>query len=391
MATGKVESKSASIDDFIQDVMRTASPMLCRDPENDVWLDSDELDWETGGSRRKSAVSHGFVREGLEALSRSVAVGLPREPLLAGAEGAAVAFPDHALPQPRRRQRDRAGWSRERKRRFFTRFVPLVILLLSALTLGSWYAVNDLSAAPVTSNELLEPSPPIPDDLRFPIPTQAPTLEPSTPLASDFPALTERPLQARTLQEQSVAIEEVPVAPPEPAYEEIIWRESAAIGQTNNGRLVDGVRLPIEGPDWVTWDPVHDHKPNRQGRLWGTDDLVRVVVTVLEDYRVAHPDAPKVLIGDLSRKNGGPLDQHVSHENGLDVDIYYPRLDARLRAPKTVAQIDHQLSQYLVDAFVAAGAELVLVGPDTRLTGPRGVVLPYTGHNNHLHVRLPNS
>lgn len=371
--------------------MKAAYPTLRQDPESDVWLESDELDWEAHGSRQERGASHGFVRDGLEALSRSVAVGLPGEPLLAGAGGAAVAFPEHALPQPRRLKRDRPGWSRERKRRFFTRFVPLVVLLLSTLTLGSWYAVNDLSAAPATSEEQLASPPAIPDDLRFPIQAQVPTIEPSTAPLADFPALTELLLQARALEEQSVAVQEAAIAQPEPAYEEIVWRESTAVGQTNNGRLVDGVRLPIEGPDWVTWDPVRDHKPNRQGRLWGTDDLVRVVVTVLQDYRVEHPDAPRVLIGDLSRKNGGPLDQHVSHENGLDVDIYYPRLDGRLRAPKTVAQIDHHLSQHLVDAFVAAGAELVLVGPDTRLTGPRGIVLPYTGHNNHLHVRLPNS
>jgi murein endopeptidase len=27
------------------------------------------------------------------------------------------------------------------------------------------------------------------------------------------------------------------------------------------------------------------------------------------------------------------MDEHVSHQNGLDVDVYYPRLDGALRAP----------------------------------------------------------
>ena len=33
------------------------------------------------------------------------------------------------------------------------------------------------------------------------------------------------------------------------------------------------------------------------------------------------------------RRAAGRCDEHVSHQNGLDVDIYYPRLDRRLNAP----------------------------------------------------------
>ena len=46
------------------------------------------------------------------------------------------------------------------------------------------------------------------------------------------------------------------------------------------------------------------------------------------------------MIGDISRRGGGPLDEHASHQNGLDVDIYYPRLDGREVAPTTVEQVE---------------------------------------------------
>jgi len=82
-------------------------------------------------------------------------------------------------------------------------------------------------------------------------------------------------------------------------------------------------------------------------------------------------------------------DEHVSHQNGLDVDVYFPRLDRMLRAPRAPAEIDHRLAQDLLDRFVAAGAQTVFVGYSTGLHGPAGVVFPYAGHEYHMHVRFP--
>jgi murein endopeptidase len=175
-----------------------------------------------------------------------------------------------------------------------------------------------------------------------------------------------------------------------PASPAIHWRKSEAVGLPHVGRLVDGVRLPAEGPGWATWDPVLHRVPNRANRLFGTDTLVRLVLGVIDQYRTAHSDAAPLLIGDLSRRGGGEIDDHVSHENGLDVDVYYPRLDGRLRPPATVAQIDIPLAQDLLDRFVAAGAEIIFVGRSTGLRGPSGVVVPYSNHDNHMHVRIPN-
>ena len=82
-------------------------------------------------------------------------------------------------------------------------------------------------------------------------------------------------------------------------------------------------------------------------------------------------------------------DEHVSHQNGLDVDVYYPRLDGALRAPVESDQIDLPLAQDLVDRFVAAGAQMIFVGYGTGLHGPSGVVIPYPNHEFHMHVRFP--
>ncbi len=173
-------------------------------------------------------------------------------------------------------------------------------------------------------------------------------------------------------------------------WPKVVWHHATSVGLPYDGRLIDGTQLPIDGPGWVTWNPVTNSVPNAPDRLYGNEHTIRTVLSVIKAYRAAHPDAPRVVVGDISYKGGGPMDdEHVSHQNGLDVDIYYPRTDGKLREPLEPDEIDHRLAQDLVNRFVAAGAQLVLVGFSTGLTGPSGVVIPYANHDNHMHVRFP--
>jgi murein endopeptidase len=173
------------------------------------------------------------------------------------------------------------------------------------------------------------------------------------------------------------------------------WHHSTAVGTYAAGALADGVRLPPAGRAFMTWDPVLRRSPNRSWRRWGTDRLVRTVLTVARDYHSAHPRAPRLLVGDLSRPHGGNFGPqfgyigHASHQNGLDVDVYYPRADGRPVAPRDARDIDRARSQELVDRFLAAGAAVIFIGPSTGLRGPPGMVEPLINHDNHLHVRLP--
>jgi murein endopeptidase len=169
---------------------------------------------------------------------------------------------------------------------------------------------------------------------------------------------------------------------------EIVWRDSISLGLPYQGRLIDGVQLPAQSPLWTTWDPALDRVPDRGYRRYGSAKLVRLLQTVAYAYHADHPDAPRLVFGDLSRMGGGPLDQHASHQNGLDVDLYYPRRDRQEIAPTSVGQVDVALSQDLVNRFVAANAEFVFVGPSLSLHGPAGVVEKLVEHDNHMHVRI---
>ncbi len=171
---------------------------------------------------------------------------------------------------------------------------------------------------------------------------------------------------------------------------------SIAIGAPNAGSLISGLQLPATGPDWVTFDPVLHVIPNRPERRWGTDRLLAYLLFVLRDYRLANPGAPQVVIGDLSRPYGGPFGNdygglgHASHQNGLDVDVYYPRADRSLRPPGDVGEVDRALAQDLVSRFVGAGAQFAFVGLRVGLGGPPGVVQAIEHHDDHVHVRIAN-
>jgi murein endopeptidase len=174
----------------------------------------------------------------------------------------------------------------------------------------------------------------------------------------------------------------------------IHWRRSRALGKPSKGRLAGGVELPAAGTHFVTVDPVTGTSPNRAWRRYGADRLLEVLLRVASEHATVHPDAPRLVVGDLSRPRGGRFgpeyggDGHRSHQNGLDADVYYPRRDGRERVPTRVAQVDRRLAQELVDRFVRAGAQYVFVGPRTGLRGPDKVVMTLANHDDHLHVRI---
>ena len=70
--------------------------------------------------------------------------------------------------------------------------------------------------------------------------------------------------------------------------------------------------LPELGEDFFTWDPVRNRIPNREWRRWGTDRLIRTVLTVLHEFRTERDGAQRVGIMDLSRPERRPLRRATS-------------------------------------------------------------------------------
>jgi murein endopeptidase len=173
----------------------------------------------------------------------------------------------------------------------------------------------------------------------------------------------------------------------------IAWRVSTSIGRYTRGRLVNGVVMPEEGPDHITWDPGTKTTRSPSFRRNGTDRLIHNTLCVIAQYRLENRESPRILIGDISLPNGGAFGPefgglgHSSHQVGLDV--YYPRRDQQETEAATIDQIDLPGAQDLVDRFVAAGATNIFVGRRTGLRGPSDIVQYVAKHDNHLHVRWP--
>jgi LysM repeat protein len=171
---------------------------------------------------------------------------------------------------------------------------------------------------------------------------------------------------------------------------------------THRSWLKEGVQL-AEGEGY------HVRRP---GNAFGTKATVEGIVAAIARYREADPDAPLVQIGDISRENGGPLREHLSHQEGRDADIGYvysesvePDVGKKMDLGRTwvllrsfadddnvaVVFVDYGLQKRLyayAQSIGIAEAEL-----DRLFEYPRGddgeaVFYHWPGHTGHFHVRF---
>ena len=171
---------------------------------------------------------------------------------------------------------------------------------------------------------------------------------------------------------------------------------------TNRKWFTGGVQLP----------PGNGYNVRRPANAWGTPGTVRAIVASIARFRAGEPDAPPVQIGDISRENGGPLREHVSHQEGRDVDIGYlydapkdederktmnlSRTWALVRAfadrdDVAAVFIAYRLQKRLYEHAQSLGEDQARL--DALFEYPRGhdddaVIHHWPGHTHHFHVRF---
>ena len=153
---------------------------------------------------------------------------------------------------------------------------------------------------------------------------------------------------------------------------------SALPAPTGNNALVN-TPLPQSGPGF--------YSTVAAGRRFGQAAAIQVLQAIAKGWQQAHPQGPRIGIGDLSHQGGGPMSKHKSHQTGLDVDIRLPRNDGR-EAPSHIrdAAYSRALTQDLVNRILNNGILRVeyIFFNDRAVSG----VNSKTGHDNHLHVRF---
>jgi LysM repeat protein len=194
---------------------------------------------------------------------------------------------------------------------------------------------------------------------------------------------------------------------------EVADDEPPSTGAPWNGTLEHGEPLP-QGDGYVV------RRPNR---AYGAQHVIDRLQDVIADVREAYPDLHTLAIGDLSRRGGGPLGGHVSHQTGLDVDVgfYFTTLPAgypdsfhaadgtldcaatwtllatfaRTADEPTGVQLvflDYEVQATLYDYAKSHGAsadELARVFQYPRgKTEQVGIVRHWPHHGDHMHVRF---
>ncbi len=87
-----------------------------------------------------------------------------------------------------------------------------------------------------------------------------------------------------------------------------------SIGSPTEGHLVGGAHL--EASPWLRITPCYEGEDVR----WGLDSLVSLVDHGARSVRKEFPDSV-LSVGHLSRRGGGDVDRHASHESGRDADV----------------------------------------------------------------------
>lgn len=152
---------------------------------------------------------------------------------------------------------------------------------------------------------------------------------------------------------------------------------------------------------------------------YGTAATIKNIQRVLGRYQKRAGGGPKVRVGDISKRGGGPLSGHLSHREGVDVDIGLIHRGAAANSTRFVdatnANLDVGRTWILVHEFLRTG-QVRYIFLDYRIQKrlyehalkkgvskqqldawfqyPRGrgkghgIVRHWRNHNDHIHVRF---
>lgn len=184
-----------------------------------------------------------------------------------------------------------------------------------------------------------------------------------------------------------------------------------AIGFYSDGSLRDADSVPSSGLGFMKIFLPRD-------RAWVTTHTRNVIEQVAAGLFQAFPARDAIQVGDTSARNGGPISGHASHQNGLDTDIGYLRVDQTTQDPMALSgfevkfvddaggvspNFDRERNWAFVKLMVATGKiDRFFVNPAIKAefcraakakgefsedSLPLRLLRPWKGHDGHIHVR----
>lgn len=111
----------------------------------------------------------------------------------------------------------------------------------------------------------------------------------------------------------------------------LVLGSMAGLGQTSrcygtpaDGRLVGGVKLPLNGPNFRAYSQL----AHTLGRVYLHDRVADLVIATYQALETSRPETMFVY-GETGWKHGGSFRPHRTHQNGLSVDFMVPVLDEK--------------------------------------------------------------
>ena len=221
---------------------------------------------------------------------------------------------------------------------------------------------------------------------------------PAVPLAAELPALEPEALAT--------------AAPGDPeALLVLARRDPVALGPLSIGTPDAGLLVnPLPMPSGSFW------KIRNPSESWGTDETIAFIASAIAAVEARHPGSPRLVIGDLSRPDGGRLNRHRSHQAGRDADIgfYYGRGEADTFLAARRGELDLPRTWELVRALITeTDVERIFVDRSIvsvlyqhavdegesrawlddifgRRTEDKGIIQHERRHKDHMHVRFYN-
>ncbi len=182
--------------------------------------------------------------------------------------------------------------------------------------------------------------------------------------------------------------------------------QPAAIGGPANGCIEGAEALPSSGPGFVS---IRRHR----NRYYGHPETVRLVRDLGRE--MSKRNGRYIMIGDLAQPRGGRMNSsHVSHQNGLDVDIWLTLADSPTQAVNSTPEARDPPSMltskklalnerfgpdqlFLIkSAALDPAVDRILVNPGIKRALCKSEndaqwlrkLRPWWGHDAHMHVRL---
>jgi hypothetical protein len=143
------------------------------------------------------------------------------------------------------------------------------------------------------------------------------------------------------------------------------------------------VKIAEAGAGYSCYGPEH--------KRYGRSEVLQAIKHVCGEWNKRYPSGPRIGVGNISLQNGGVMEPHVSHQDGVDLDLSpVASTNEEIGLTWDAPKYSQSRTQELVDLVLnnpILGVRVILFN-DPNIKG----VDPWAGHDNHLHVSfLPSA